>query len=595
MMNMKKFLLLTILACVGVSCEEYLDRAPYDYTSAGFYKTEEAIELGLTGVYYRMYLDAYSFGYWVPNYVFLDQFTGMAFERNDAPPTIGAGGGLDQNNGRVLQWWHTWYTFIARANSLIYGSKDYIDGLSDRAKQYIAEARVLRALCYYHLISTYGDVPFFDKPVTVEEYQAPRMSKVTILDFILSETDDAAKNLEWMAPVRGRIDKAAAYGLRARAALLGGSLNYGGRGAEYFRIAATSADMVKGHRMLANNYEDLFTTTGQAQADVRNELIIEIMYSLTGTKRTHLIGFGSASRFYGQTLRHPSTLLADTYECKDGKRIDESPFYDPKHPQRNRDPRFRATLRMHGDTCVGNNTGEEDGKVKIILNAYDDETKQYDYNAHAWKTTVNMDINSSAAWTSFTIMGAGYIWGKMATDSVESIGASTIHYPVMRYAELLLTYAEAKIELNELDQSVYDAINEVRRRAGMPDVSSDRIGNINKMRQLVRRERKVELALEGLHFVDMRRWGIGDIENEYDSYGIPLKEYGGYEGMSEKPNFKTTDKHDLNDIANYEAYKHKLRVAVPGRFWDSKFELWPIPQQEIFLHSSLEQNPGYSN
>lgn len=592
---MKKFLLLTALAGLCMSCEDFLDKEPYDYTSAGFYKTEEAIELGLTGVYYNMYLDSYNFGYMVPNYVFLDQFTGMAFERNDAPPTIGAGGGLDQNNSRVLQWWRTWYTFIARTNALIYGSKDYIDGLSDKARQYIAEARVLRAFSYYHLISTYGDVPFFDAPVTVEQYQTPRTSKVTILDFILSETAAAAKYLEWTAPVRGRIDKAAAYGLRARAALLGGSLNYGGKGADYFRIAAASADTVMGRRMLANRYEDLFTTTGQAKTDVRSELIIEVMYSLDGTRRTHLVGFGNASRFYGQTLRHPSTLLADAYECIDGKRIDESPFYDPKHPQRNRDPRFRATLQMHGDTCTGNATGEEDGKIKFILNAYDDNTLQYDYSTNTWKTVTNMDVNSTAAWTSFTIMGAGYIWAKMATDSVESVQASTIHYPVMRYAELLLTYAEAKIELGELDQSVYNAINDVRRRAGMPDVSADRIGNVDKMRQLVRRERKVELALEGLHFVDMRRWEIGDLENEQDSYGIPLKEFGGYEGMTEKPNFKKTAKHDLNDIANYEAYKNKLRVAVPGRFWDPKFELWPIPQQEIFLNPVLEQNPGYSN
>jgi hypothetical protein len=594
-MYMKKFLLLILLAALSVACEDYLNKEPYSYTSAGFFKTEEAIELGLTGVYYNMYLDSYNFGYMVPNYVFLDQFTGMAFERNDAPPTIGAGGALDQNNTRVLQWWRTWYTFIARTNSLIYGSKDYIAGLSDKARQYIAEARVLRAFAYYNLIATYGDAPFFDEPVTVEQYRTPRTSKAIILDFILNETAEAARYLEWTAAVRGRMDKAAAYGLRARAALLGGSLNYGGRAEDYFRIAAAAADTVIGRRQLANRYDDLFTTTGQAKADARSELIIEVMYSHDGTKRTHLIGFGSASRFYGQTLRHPSSLLADTYECIDGKRIDESPLYDPKHPQRNRDPRFHATLRMHGDTCVGNTTGTDEGKIKIILNAYDDNTLQYDYNARTWKTVTNMDLNSSAAWTSFAVMGAGYIWHKMAGDSVESIQASTIHYPVMRYAELLLTYAEAKIELNALDQSVYDAINEVRRRAGMPDVSSDRIGSVDKMRQLVRRERKVELALEGLHFVDMRRWGIGDLENEHDSYGVPLKETGGYEGITEKPNFKTTPRHDLNDIANYEAYKHKLRVAVPGRFWETKFELWPIPQQEIFLNPALEQNAEYSN
>jgi hypothetical protein len=164
----------------------------------------------------------------------------------------------------------------------------------------------------------------------------------------------------------------------------------------------------------------------------------------------------------------------------------------------------------------------------------------------------------------------------------------------MRYAEVLLSYAEAKIELNQLDQSVYDAINAVRNRAGMPNVSSDRIGNQQKMRQLVRRERKVELALEGIHFVDIRRWGIGDLLNGQASYGLPLPTVR-YEGMtaSDIPNFKKTERHDLNDVANYDAYKEKLRVRDLNRHWKEAYNLWPIPQIEILRNPNLTQNPGY--
>jgi hypothetical protein len=164
----------------------------------------------------------------------------------------------------------------------------------------------------------------------------------------------------------------------------------------------------------------------------------------------------------------------------------------------------------------------------------------------------------------------------------------------MRYAEVLLNYAEAKIELNALDQSVYDAINQVRNRAGMPNVSNDRIGNQNKMRQLVRRERKVEFALEGLHVIDMRRWGIGDLENGQPSYGLPKADVR-YEGLSatDIPNFKTSERSNLNDIPNYDAYKNKLKVRDLNRFWDKKFELWPIPQQERNRDSNLTQNDGY--
>ena len=164
----------------------------------------------------------------------------------------------------------------------------------------------------------------------------------------------------------------------------------------------------------------------------------------------------------------------------------------------------------------------------------------------------------------------------------------------MRYAEVLLTYAEAKIELNELENTVYDAINQVRNRVAMPDVSADRIGNQDKMRQLVRRERKVEFALEGLHHVDMRRWGIGDLENGQPTYGLPLPEIG-YEGLTSTdiPNFKTSERTDLNDIPNYDAYKSKLKVRDRNRFWNKKFELWPVPQLERDRNPNLSQNEGY--
>ena len=124
------------------------------------------------------------------------------------------------------------------------------------------------------------------------------------------------------------------------------------------------------------------------------------------------------------------------------------------------------------------------------------------------------------------------------------------------------------------------------------------------MRQLVRRERKVELILEGLHFVDMRRWKIGDLENEGPSYGYPIAlsrdeegyiTSGGYQDATPDmvPNFKKSPRHDLNDIANYDNYKDKLKVRDRNRFWDDKFYLFPIPQQEIDRNKNLKQNSGY--
>jgi hypothetical protein len=245
---------------------------------------------------------------------------------------------------------------------------------------------------------------------------------------------------------------------------------------------------------------------------------------------------------------------------------------------------------MHGDTVTVNNGSV----VRQILNAYDNETPFYDFSSGQWVSQNNADINSAAAWASFCNAGSGYIWAKFSNEVAENISAQSCNVPVMRYAEVLLTYAEAKIELNELDNTVYDAINQVRNRAGMPNVSTDRIGNQNKMRQIVRNERNVEFALEGLHQVDMRRWDIGDLENGQASYGLPLPTVR-YEGMTNNdvPNFKKSERHDLNNIATYDSYKDKLKVRDRNRFWDKKFNLWPVPQLEIDRNPNLIQNEGY--
>lgn len=580
-------LIFAVLGTMLVSCSDFLDREPTDYASSGFYKSEEAIRDGAAGVYNYLYMDD-SFASLVPFTVYLDHFTAMAMERNEN--TVIGAGTLNPDVNNVSKFWNRLYILVARANSVIYGSQEYIDGLSARAKQYVAEIRVLRAFAYYHLIATFGDVAFFTAPVTIDQYKDERTDRTVILDFILDELNQAAEYLDWIASDRGRVDKSFAIGLRARAALLGGSLDYGGKGDAYFRIAVESSAQVIGQRRLADNFDDLFNITGQAKDDVRNELIFEFMYSDQGTRKHHWIAFGQVSRNTGQTGRHPAMLLADTYECMDGKRIDESPLYDPKHPQKNRDPRFRSTLWMHGDSVTVNNGSV----VTQILEAYEEEALFYNYTDQTWEMKNNADINSAAAWASFCNAGSGYIWGKFSNEITENISSQTCNIPVLRYAEVLLTYAEAKIELNELDNSVYEAINAVRNRSGMPDVSADRMGDQWKMRQLVRRERKVELILEGQHFVDMRRWKTGDLENGQPSYGLPIATVR-YEGLSANdiPNFKTSERHDLNDIANYDAYKEKLRVRDLNRHWDKKYELWPIPQIEKDRNPNLGQNDGY--
>ncbi|GAA4441559.1 RagB/SusD family nutrient uptake outer membrane protein [Ravibacter arvi] len=599
-LNIYAVLLQVSLAASLFSCKDLLDKEPNDFSSGGFYKSEAAVKTGLTGVYQNLY---YFPAARLPFNVMLDHWTPMATERAENT-TIGAGGSLNPDNAVIIAFWTNLFGTVARANSVLSGAEPFLSTLEGKSAQYLAETRVLRAYAYYQLIANFGDVPFFTKPVTTEEYKVGRTDRAVVLDFILEDLEKAAADLPWITTERGRVDKAAALGLKARAALLGGSLNYGGKGAEYFKASAAAAKQVIGQRALAQKYDDLFTKQGQAKADVKNETLFEIMFSDQGSQQYHWIGFGQVSRNYGQTGRHPSQILVDTYECIDGKRIDESPLYNPKKPSLNRDPRFKSTIWMHGDTVQGNTTGNDNGRIKFVLEAYNPKTSFYNFNTNQWVENVNADINSGAAWTSFVNAGMGYIWKKFSNETSESVNLQTCNVPLLRYAEVLLTYAEAKIELNELDQSVYDAIDQVRVRSGMPKVSADRIGNQDKMRQLVRRERKVELIMEGLHFTDMRRWNIGDLTNAGPSYGFPIATSldaggnlltGGYKDVTPDmiPNFKLSARHDLNDVPSYEAYKEKLKVRDRNRFWNDRFNLLPVPQLEIDRNPNLKQNKDY--
>jgi hypothetical protein len=223
---------------------------------------------------------------------------------------------------------------------------------------------------------------------------------------------------------------------------------------------------------------------------------------------------------------------------------------------------------------------------------------------------LNVDRNSGASQYGLAESGVGYLWKKYNHYDDEPAPFPTYNYVIMRFAEILLTYAEAKIELNEFDESVYSAIDRVRDRSGQPafrTVDASRAGNQEKMRQIVRRERKVELIDEGLHFFDMRRWRIGDLENSQPTYGFPVLANTDRLSLNTDsyalatpdmvPSFGAAgSREDINDIANYSVFADRLRVRDRGRYWNDAFYLSPLSQAEMNKAPQLRpNNPGYGN
>lgn len=615
------FIALTVvLLTISSSCQkDYLERQPLsDYLSSNFYNNEGAIAQGANGCYMMLKLNHYNSSS-IPFSILWDMYTPFGIERADNN-SIGIGS-IDLRSSYAIELTYAnLYTAVARCNSVISGSEPFYDDLNDKAKQYVSEVKVLRAYYNILLVSLFGDIPYFDKPVTPEQIrELTRTPWQTVVESVIADLDNASINLPWIATEFGRVDKSVAFGLKARIALYAASWNKFGFGrdavqdqakaTEYFRIAAVASKRVmdESGRTLANNYNELFTRVGQLKQDVKKETMMFMMFSDFGDRNYHYQSFGEHVRMIGQSGRFPTQQLVDTYETSNGRRIDQAGSgYNPRTPFVNRDPRLKFTIYTQGDTIIGN-TGSN--KRKFLMQIYNPRTTEFDAQNNP-RLVDNADYIGAVAPFGYVQSGVGFAWRKYNHFDDEVTSQATYNIMIMRYAEVLLTYAEAKIELGELDATMVDAIDRVRARVGMPGIiASDptRAGSQDKMRQIVRRERKVELIKESLYFFDMRRWRTGAIQNAEPTYGYPLAigvnattgvYPNGYNQVTADmvPTYGGSGSvRDLNDVPSYAAYASKLRMRDRDRRWEDRFYLWPIPQTEINKQPSLSQNLGYGN
>jgi hypothetical protein len=182
---------------------------------------------------------------------------------------------------------------------------------------------------------------------------------------------------------------------------------------------------------------------------------------------------------------------------------------------------------------------------------------------------------------------SGYLWRKpvdIADFNTTSVsGASDLNVGIFRFAELLLIYAEAKIEANEIDATVYDAINRIRQRARMPILLTGL--SQAELRKALRYERKVELANDGLRWYDLRRWGIAkNVMNGYLYLNRNAKPYTKDVLVGFDDNYTPIYNHS-------EAIKYFTTQQVVYK--ENKDEYWPVPKSEMDANNKLVQNPGY--
>lgn len=553
---MKKIINKIILAIALLvslnSCEGYLTKFPLDKPSdETFYSTESELFLAVNAIYSDLYFQPLNS---MPLQLVLDGASDIGWDRDQNSDIQLLTRSL-QNPTQVLYsaTWFNYYKGISKCNLLLANMhKAKGNTKADIYNRIEGEARFFRAYYYHLLISFFGDVPLIKEPSDINEKVATT-PKIEILSFILDELELASSLLpeKYLGNDIGRITKGAALSIKARTALFN----------EKWDIASDACQRIINSRIytLEPDYTKLFGYAGENSS----ENIISIQFSRVNLK-THGTPVALLSRMgAGYSNKVPTQSLVDSYYCIDGLPINVSPLYDGSHPFKNRDLRLNATVVLPGSIFAG-----------YQFETHPDSIKCWDYNSTPPVRRNNNDVLN--AYATFS----GYCWRKYTGEENQYRTQSEMNLTLVRYAEILLMYAEAKNELGQMDQSAYDAFNLIRKRVNMPIISSK---SQSEMRSIIRQERKVELAMEGLRYFDIRRWKIAQDVMPGSLYGRPKRDYR----TEYIPTF------DQNGTPHYDTYKDKLRVFDQRLFDEKRDYLWPIPQKELDINSNLKQNAGY--
>lgn len=515
------------LVLTTISCDkDLLNTVPKDrLASELFWKTEEDAVFAANGIY-SILGDQW-------RYASMDAFTDIGhFILQWRAESEVEKHTFDASNNVIANEWSYYYTIIRASNNFL-ENVDLITEMNEELRNRLkAEARVLRAFSYVNLVMLYGAVPLVTTGLDAEEAKSlTRTPAGEIWDFVAAELTSAANDLPTVQEDKGRITKGAALGIKARGMLY----------AERYDEAKSAARAVMelGVYDINDSYKDLFDYSGENSS----EIIFARQYAKNIQPHSIFAFFTANSLFSQQCQVVPTKPLVDAYLMKStGLPIDDpSSGFNPATPYADRDPRLYHTVYLNGDvlpngrtlnTLPGSGTGDD--------------------------ITISAENVTSTGW---------YFKKYVSEEDYSDPWNCGVNLIYLRYAEVLLTYAEASVELGEIDQSVLDVLNQIRGRedVAMPDVTTT---EQNDLRQLVRRERMVELAMEGHRLFDIRRWGIGENAIRGTVKGMTYENSNG--------NYVTVEL--TGYVKEFDADKHYL---------------WPIPFRERNLNTNLTQNPGF--
>jgi hypothetical protein len=460
-----------ILMAVSSCTKDFLDRNPLNSVSSQiFWQSDTDVQTALAGVYSRLqqnflgyervYLDGLS------DNAFLDNNTNQGGNMN----TLTTGNLSAATGGALNNLYSTPYRAIATCNFFL----DNVDKapIADAAKNvYKAEVRFIRALSYFDLVQLFGGVPIYrSSPATADAAKVAKSTAAEVYTFIYEDLDFAIANLP-DDRYTGHAVKGSAAGIKARVLLT----------QQRWADAATLLQdiMNSGKFALSNNYANLFKTAGQGSGTGGNaEIMFSTQYLAPNNAQRANQGMDIELGWF--SLMQPYKDLIDDYEMTDGKRITESPLYNATTPYNNRDPRLDLTIKLPGEV---------------------------------WRNALGT-IWSGSYVSQTTFVMEKYVDLSRAPFTTATAQATDQDYVHLRYADILLMYAEAKNEATGPDNTVYTAVDAVRARAGinMPALDRTRYSTKDLLREAIRHERRIELALEGQRYFDLKRWNTAHIK-----------------------------------------------------------------------------------
>jgi hypothetical protein len=550
-------LLGTALLLNGCKKDDFLNVDPKNaLNEASAYSTETNADLVVNDIYNQI-ASSYNDSNQTTEQYADNSFCAAGWQTAQTVVRAGAISPANVPNGPGGMWnWEQNYSRIRKCNLFLQNVDKYAANFSaDWKKRRVAEVKFLRALYYSYLFTSYGGVPLIDKPLDTatsgEGLIVARGSLDETLNFIVADCDAAAADLSATPAAKGdgRATKGAALALKGWVQLFAASplANTGNDVAKWAAAAATNKQVLGLNvYSLFPDFAALFMQENNDNSEVifnKEYLAVTSGHSREGTYGAVYVkgvqqGWGNFA---------PTQSLVDDYLMANGLPItDPASGYDPQNPYVNREKRFYQSIIYDGSSWQGD-----------IITTRIGGNNQIDLGSTS-------DVSNTGYYARKTLDE------RILAQTSRAQNANGSNFIIFRLGEVLLSYAEAQNEAVGPDVSVYNALNQLRKRSALPDLKMGM--SQSEMRDYIRRERRIELAFEEKRWFDIRRWKI--------TTGPTGVLTSPSMGMQITPD-KTTGKLTYAKVKVFD-----------NRFFD--FQNWmPIPQGDIAKNTKLVQNPGY--